>query len=509
MKRHLLRGLLVTVCCLACVQIAVTIVGPVVSPTPMGEVRSEAHFSFTNPGVSLYVPLANWGIQFPAWATPVQVSLEPRSINREALAQVAGGRSVILSLERDAIQDAAYKALERFILAALVGLIIGAALGSVCLYALKISHSWRAMPLAILPGCLIIMALAGWGFMSWNPAALERPQYYASGSELPQLLKIAQQLDSQLGDLQNRAERTISSVASLLQSAPTASQPANTGTTALQVSDLHNNLASLGVLRPLSGRMPVFWVGDFSTNGVALEAPLLRKVAKVGHPSVGVSGNHDSQALMADLARAGMIVLTHSGRVGSDGKSHGPSVVKIAGLQVAGFEDPLAAKGREYPAARSRLSFDDYPDGKQREAAAEKMLWRWWRALPTHPQILMIHQAGLALSLAQRINKDSPELPLTILTGHTHHQQVNIIGNITVVDDGSVGAGGILNVQSQAGLARLHWQGGVLQSADLISLQLSSGAALATRVIPADPACDRRIIVCGPSASSSLKDEGD
>ena len=54
-----------------------------------------------------------------------------------------------------------------------------------------------------------------------------------------------------------------------------------------------------------------------------------------------------------------------------------------------------------------------------------------------------MHQAALARDLAARIEEADPAgAPLAILTGHTHQQRVDLIGPVTVIDSGSVGAGG-------------------------------------------------------------------
>ena len=98
-------------------------------------------------------------------------------------------------------------------------------------------------------------------------------------------------------------------------------------------------------------------------------------------------------------------------------------MVPVAGLEVAGFEDPLAYQGRGYPAGvRATLSFTDLPDGEQRFSEAADRYWGWWNALPRRPDVLLIHQAALARDLAARIEDADPAgAPLAILTGHTHN----------------------------------------------------------------------------------------
>ena len=72
--------------------------------------------------------------------------------------------------------------------------------------------------------------------------------------------------------------------------------------------------------------------------------------------------------------------------------------------------------------------------------------------------------------------------PLAILTGHTHAQRVDLIGPVTVVDSGSVGAGGPFGAgKDDIGLAVLHFSEdpGALRSADLASIDPRDGSAQA------------------------------
>ena len=73
----------------------------------------------------------------------------------------------------------------------------------------------------------------------------------------------------------------------------------------------------------------------------------MRRIVRIGHPFVFVSGNHDSDALVRRMALAGGIVLTQRGRLRADG-THGPVVVKVRGLRVAGYADPFERRARDH-----------------------------------------------------------------------------------------------------------------------------------------------------------------
>ena len=498
MSRRLLAAAALTLACsVAGMLIALAAAGPYQKDTSLGQLEARASFSLS-PGVDVYIPLADWGISFPVWKVPVSVHIEPRSLNRKAIAKVVGGDVSSLSRARRQVEEATVGALTRFLVFALLGWLGGAGFACSLLYAFRFPLAWRAAAGAMFCASVFLGFLIAWGAVSLRPAGLAEPVYYASGDELPKLLAIGQTLDRRIDNIQSRTEQTLKSVASLLDSGKTAPD----GQSAIQVSDLHNNIAAL---RPLKGlpKQPFFWVGDFSTSGAALESPLLSGVSSIGSPAVGVSGNHDSKALMRALAAKGMMVLTHSGRLLPSGRIDGRPVIKVGKLKVAGFEDPLAAKGLSYPQVRTEMSFEDYPDGQRRQLAAERQMWRWWKSLPERPDVLLVHQDGLGRALAARIAKGaSAERPLAILVGHSHRQRMDISGQITVVDSGSIGAGGILNAEPSAGLVRLHFQDSSLEAVDLISIDLESGSSKARRVSLENPGCDRQMVLCGSRAFS-------
>ena len=199
-------------------------------------------------------------------------------------------------------------------------------------------------------------------------------------------------------------------------------------------SDIHNNLLTLPTVRHYSEGHLTILDGDFTINGGKIEAPLLKGVATLGDPTVAVSGNHDSPGIMRTLERRGVTVLDHT-----DG------VRTIAGLKLAGFEDPLEFVGKEFPSGlRTGLSFGDIPNGHQRYLDAVQERWQWFKALPERPQVLIVHQEAIGRALANLIWHDDPNgAPLAILVAHTHVQRMDRYGPVTTVNSGTAGAGGV------------------------------------------------------------------
>jgi hypothetical protein len=196
---------------------------------------------------------------------------------------------------------------------------------------------------------------------------------------------------------------------------------------------------------------------------------------------VAVSGNHDTPQLMRSLAAAGAIVLTHRGRLDASGRVHGPPVQSIAGMRVAGYEDPLEANAGSYG---HRLDFTP-----AELAVQEQAVERWFDNLVPRPQIVLVHDFRIAAALRTHVAAAAP-LPLIILTGHDHKQHVDQTGLVVEVDGGSLGAGGVFDVgKAPAGFAQVHLTaGGWPQTVDMIAADPITGEASARRVTLAEDA---------------------
>jgi hypothetical protein len=155
---------------------------------------------------------------------------------------------------------------------------------------------------------------------------------------------------------------------------------------------------------------------------------------RAGRPFVFVAGNHDSTPLQRSLARAGAIVLTRRGRLRANG-SLGPRVVRVAGVRVAGYDDPfLRRPGR--PAAP-----DPHPTAAQ-QAAFDT----WLRGLQRDIDVVMVHEPALAGRALRRLAAQPPSHPLAFLVGHTHRQDLRAGGDVVVLNAGTAGGGGTGNL---------------------------------------------------------------
>ena len=180
---------------------------------------------------------------------------------------------------------------------------------------------------------------------------------------------------------------------------------------------------------------------------------------------------------MEELADAGVEVID---------RPQGTQPVEVDGLLVAGYPDPLEGSGPDLADPDRQITFEELPDGEERFERAAAGLRAWFDALEQAPDVVVVHQAGLAQALAESLWEDDYANSLTIATGHDHRQHIDRFGPITVVDGGSVGAGGVFEAGTAfAGFAELHFEADspVLRAVDLVEIEPFSGRGRGSRVV--------------------------
>jgi Icc-related predicted phosphoesterase len=470
------------------------VAGGSVHDTALGEVSIAVEPSV--PGrVDVFIPLANWGIRSRPFDAPLALNVQARSVEREALIRAAGGDRTVLGSAREDAREAVVSALLRAVLwaalgalalAAMLVLAVGGRLGSVRRRIVLVAAT-TATAAALSGGSAL---LTGWTF---DAAAFDQPSFYARGAELYQLLDVAEEGQEAADGYRSQVDRTLGGYARILAGAARLAGDGEPDSVAL-ASDLHGNRAVLDALGEVFGDQPIYFAGDFGQSGSRAEADVLvPPVAGLGDEVIAVSGNHDSRLIMDSLERAGVRVL--------DGRA-----ADLGGRGVAGWPDPLEWRARD-PANPARIfSFGEMSDGDRRFERAQADLIAWFDELPKRPDMVMVHQNGLAQGLARHVSEGSERSePLTILTGHDHEQHVDRYGDVVVVDAGSTGAGGVFGLGTQAiGMANLHFLDDTLRAVDMIQIEPVSGEAQAQRIVPfAEEACDEDILVCRDEGEES------
>ena len=447
--------------------------------------------------VEAYVPLADWGVRFHAFSAPMRLHIEPRTVQRDVVLRAASGARAPVSATESALRSAVRRTVLRTLRFAIGGAAI-VALGLGLALAAFGERRRRVMiggPVVVVAVAVVACGGALWRAQStFDERALDHPTFYARGAELVQLLDAATNARKAGDGYASKVQGAVGGFASLLAD-PSAGRLDQTRP-ALLASDLHNNRVALDSLQDYARDKPVFFVGDFGNTGSVSEAQLLADgIAGLGRRVIAVSGNHDSTSFMRSLARRGVTVLTRDGILAGDGR-HGAQTTDVEGLRVAGFDDPLEWHAGDPDDSRRIFSFSELPDPEQATTAAQRDLLRWYDGLPRRPDVVLVHQNGLAQWLASQLQQRGVTQPLTILTGHDHRQHVTTYGPIAVIDAGTVGASGIYGVGSDSvGLGDLHFAPARnLEAADLIAVEPVSGAAQAQRVVT--PPCTDPSGIC-------------
>jgi hypothetical protein len=319
--------------------------------------------------VDAFIPIADWGVRTHAFRAPLKVHVEPRAVERGAVVSAAGGNGTVLAqAERDS-RNAARTALLR-------------------------------------AGGVVLVRLA----TTFDSDAFSHPHFYARGAELQQLLNVADNAQQEASGYTSEVQRALGSFAALVATGGRFSRAVPATRQAILASDLHDNLLALQAVKSQFGSQPIFFPGDFGQTGSSTETRLLvPRFEQLKQPVIAVSGNHDSALLMRRLAAAGVIVLTKTGRLNGAGKTDGEPVQKLLGMRVAGYPDPLESTHGNPANPRRIYSFDDMPNGNLFYAAAEQHLLDWFEGLNDPPDVVLVHENGLACNGEQQLACHKPD----------------------------------------------------------------------------------------------------
>jgi predicted phosphodiesterase len=426
---------------------------------------------FHTGALDIYVPLVDWGARFGAVRVPARLSIDVRTVNRQAAQRLAEGQLPDVEAVRDEASDGVTSYLLELILLVLV-----CGLGAGVVVALAV-RGHGAPRLRWLFGTAAAVALAGslaLALLLPPRGEISDPEYYANGPDIPVALRAVEEAQGSARVISEELNEQLVGLARLV------SETSRRSTGGLRsfvlASDLHNNLLALPALDRAVGPRPLFFAGDLTSSGSSFEFSLVRRIVRLGRPFVFVSGNHDSDALVRRMALAGGIVLTQRGRLRADG-THGPVVVRVRGLRVAGYADPFERRASEH----FRQRREPRPDEEQRQEFRD-----WLEPLVGRVDVVLVHEPQLAEDAAEELRGTAPARPLVLLTGHTHVSSFQASPNFVELNGGTVGGGGTGNLEKTQpfGLAVLTYtrdDGFEPEAADLVEIDAHQGSARAER----------------------------
>jgi predicted phosphodiesterase len=427
---------------------------------------------FHKGALDLYVPLVDWGARFSAVRLPARLSVDVRTVNRQAAQRVAGGQLPDVEAVRQEARDGVASYLRELVL---IVFLCGLAAGLVVALAVRGLGAPRLRWLFATAGGTAVAGFLALALLLPPRGEIADPEYYANGPDIPIALRTIEQAQGSAKTISEELNEQLVGLARLV-SESSQRQPRSELRAAVLASDLHNNLLALPALDRAVGSRPLFFAGDLTSSGSPFESSLVRRVVALGHPFVFVSGNHDSDALVRRMALAGGIVLTKRGRLRSDG-TYGPVVVRVRGLRVAGYADPFERRASEHFRARG----EPRPDAEQRQDFSD-----WLQPLVGHVDVVMVHEPQLAEDAAEELRRNPPSRPLVLLTGHTHMSSFRSSTNLVELNGGTVGGGGTGNLEKSQpfGLAVLTYTRDPRfepEAADLVEIDAHRGSARAER----------------------------
>jgi predicted phosphodiesterase len=420
--------------------------------------------------LDLYVPLVDWGVRFRGVRYPARLQVQPQAVNRDRAKEIAaGGRLSVGPLRR----EAAYAIASYLRVLAALATAGALAVGLLAALALRSRRGPRVRELVGAAVAGAIVTAVSVAFLLAPRGSLDKPEYYAHGPDIPRALQAVEDATHSANAVSEELDTQLLGLARLV-SAP-ANRRTLSGLPRITIaSDLHNNILALPALARAAARGPVLFPGDATDKGSPLEDSVTRRIVKTGRPFVFVSGNHDSDTEVRRLVKDGAIVLTRYGRLLRGGR-HGPMVVTVAGIRVAGYDDDNV----RYASEGFRDRGNGYTDAQRAQFVS------WLMPLLGKVDLVMVHEPSLVQTAKELVRKNPPARGLVIVDGHTHKQGLDAGRGVIEINGGTVGAGGLSNLSDHnpLGLAILTYQRGPFSplAVDLVQINPGSGSARAER----------------------------
>ena len=286
------------------------------------------------------------------------------------------------------------------------------------LIALLVARVFPPRPLfgvGILVAVLVIALLVAGTLGTYQPDALEHPEYQGVLAGAPWAMNLISMGLNHLDVLSANLKRVSQDVSLLYQQADGIQNLGlDSDLAVLHVTDIHNNPAAFDLMQELIANFKIRFVidtGDLTDYGTAVEAELIPRIQRLGIPYIFVPGNHDSPLIIERLKKLRSVWVLSSGRY------------SIAGLSIAGIADPASSR------------FDsDVAEPAELQATAATLTDRVL-AMEETPDIVAVHERVFAADLIGKV-------PL-ILHGHDHQYRVSEQDQTVIDDAGTTGAAGL------------------------------------------------------------------
>lgn len=369
-------------------------------------------------GTELSLPPVG-AIDAPTHRAPVHFAIELREV--DVLDTISSGDDASDAGElADAVEQEIRSDLGGAV-ARLVGqlLVVAAVVGVVAAGCFPGRRSLRRVAGAAAFAPAVVVLLVAPAVIGFDVQAFrESPTFSGPLASADRLLSRVGSLETRFGSVDSRAKVISERLAGLYSSTVNDRIARSDGqVTLLHVSDLHLNAVGMALARNLAEQFDVDAVvdtGDITSFGFAPESEFLDQLDGFEVPYVLIAGNHDSQEIRDQLAADDRVVYLDD------------ASTEVAGLTIAGIEDPTQTALRRIPADELRATY---------EAQAPQI-----RALirRTDPDLLLLHNPVMA---PPAIGK-AP----VVASGHIHRSRFEISDGTVLTVVGSSGANGVDNL---------------------------------------------------------------
>ena len=309
-------------------------------------------------------------------------------------------------------------------------------------------------------GSLTIVALLLPAGLTYDADAFEdSPELVGQLGSARELLTRVGSLETRFGSVDSRVKVLSAKIAGLYSTALTGEIERSDGEVVLlHVSDLHLNTIGLALVRDLAMDFDVDAVldtGDITSFGFEPETAFLDLFDDFDMPYYLVAGNHDSAAVRATLARNDDVILL-------DGDT-----VDIEGIKVLGIEDPTETALRKIPKDEINATYRAQFDSTTELVESEQ------------PDLLMVHNPVQARPVYGKVP--------TVVAGHIHRTQLEVIDGTVISVVGSSGATGVGDLLTEGDnpfeFQLLRYVDDQLVAVDQIKLQGADGDFVLNRIL--------------------------
>lgn len=252
----------------------------------------------------------------------------------------------------------------------------------------------REAAVAVLAGALLpVLLLAGTVF-TYRADAFREPVITGSLTAAPQFAGSLEKASRQFDVFRRQLEVMGATAFRLFRFLEDQSEIPSDAVRVLHLGDIHLNPVGYDLATSIADAFQVNLVmdsGDTTLEGSEIELPFVRNAERFSVPYVWVRGNHDSDAVGAELATV------------SNARVLAGETTTIAGLTIFGMGDPIT------PEMTRTLPIAEQTEIRQRFAGTVDEVFG---GLTITPDIALVHDRSIASGLTGRV-------PF-VLSGHAH-----------------------------------------------------------------------------------------